>query len=205
MKKMLLFALLIITIQLSTFYPAHANMYFGMEYTSDPESWIGNGKNFTTADLKTYNIGIRNFGDNGLHGYVNWIDQSGSHKLYLDISAPDNQLLHIGTYTGATRWPFQDPGVPGLSFGGENRESNAYWGIFNILEISYNRSVPSSVAVNWKIYDTINYTGGEPNLNAGLYGQFRYNTKIPFSAPVPIPSTICLLGAGLIICLIKKK
>jgi hypothetical protein len=55
-----------------------------------------------------------------------------------------------------------------------------------------------SIAVDWAIYDTLDYAGGPPDLNAGLYGQFRYNTEIPFTAPVPIPAAAYLLGSGLI-------
>jgi len=32
---------------------------------------------------------------------------------FLDFAAPNNQLLTVGAYTGAMRFPFQNPGQPG--------------------------------------------------------------------------------------------
>src|SRR5436190_24401015 len=43
---------------------------------------------------------------------------------FLDFSAPDDALLEVGSYTGATRWPFQSTTQPGLSISGDGRGCN---------------------------------------------------------------------------------
>jgi Domain of unknown function (DUF4347)/Bacterial Ig domain len=56
----------------------------------------------------------------------------------LNFFAPNNQLLVAGqTYTGATRFPFQAAGFPGLDVSGEGRGNNTLNGQFTINSINY--------------------------------------------------------------------
>ncbi len=55
---------------------------------------------------------------------------------YLDLAAPSGQSLTPGTYTGATRYPFNDPG-PGLSLVGNGRGCNTVTGSFTVLDAVY--------------------------------------------------------------------
>jgi hypothetical protein len=55
----------------------------------------------------------------------------------LDMSAPSGTKLQPGTYENATRYPFQAPGVPGLSFSGNGRGCNTLTGRFDVLEAVY--------------------------------------------------------------------
>ena len=58
----------------------------------------------------------------------------------LNFAAPNNARLVPGTYTGATRWPFQAPGVPGLDVDGEGRGSNTLTGQFTVTQAVYGAS-----------------------------------------------------------------
>ena len=51
-----------------------------------------------------------------------------SWDLYL--AAPTGRALTSGTYEGATRWPFEAPGDPGLAFTDEDRGCNTLTGRF---------------------------------------------------------------------------
>jgi hypothetical protein len=55
---------------------------------------------------------------------------------YLDMAAPSGQSLAPGTYTGATRYPFNGAG-PGLSLSGNGRGCNTLTGSFTVLDAVY--------------------------------------------------------------------
>jgi hypothetical protein len=61
-------------------------------------------------------------------GTLNWI---------LTLVAPQGQVLAPGTYLNATRWPFQEPTVPGLDFSGDGRGCNTLSGQFTISAITF--------------------------------------------------------------------
>ncbi len=60
---------------------------------------------------------------------------NGPSWWYLDFQAPKNAPLAVGTYEGATRYPFQAPSVPGLSVSGDGRGCNQLSGRFTVREI----------------------------------------------------------------------
>lgn len=53
---------------------------------------------------------------------------------YLDIAAPQGQTLTPGTYTGATRYPFQAADKRGLSFDGQRPGRNTLTGSFTVQQ-----------------------------------------------------------------------
>lgn len=59
------------------------------------------------------------------------------HWWYLDFAAPAGQELAVGTYNNATRHPFQDPGVAGISQYGDGRGCNQNFGNFTVHEVEY--------------------------------------------------------------------
>lgn len=59
---------------------------------------------------------------------------------YLDFAAPAGQTLAVGTYDSATRYPFQDASVPGLSVSGNGRGCNTLTGSFTVTEIAIGAS-----------------------------------------------------------------
>ncbi|WP_233223596.1 hypothetical protein [Amycolatopsis sp. CA-128772] len=55
----------------------------------------------------------------------------------LDLAAPSGTGLTAGTYDGATRWPFQGAGAPGLSLGGNGRGCNTLTGTFTVQNVVF--------------------------------------------------------------------
>src|SRR5262245_32463224 len=52
----------------------------------------------------------------------------------MTLAAPLGQSLVAGVYEGATRWPFQSPGQPGLDVSGDGRGCNQLTGRFEVME-----------------------------------------------------------------------
>lgn len=64
------------------------------------------------------------------------ITGSNGDNWHLDLGAPYGQELTVGTYTGATRNSFREPGTPGLDFGGNGWGCSTLTGSFVINEIT---------------------------------------------------------------------
>ena len=106
-------------------------------YDSDPGDWVGKGEtdSFTQADgafkwvVNQPELNIQmDFNDGGFP----------SERWSVALDAPDGDPLTVGTYLGATRWPFNGPGEPGLSVSGNGAACNTVTGEFTVYEISYN-------------------------------------------------------------------
>jgi hypothetical protein len=108
-----------------------------LSFVSDPGDYIGQGwtvlheaptSTFApTFDVARNHLSFRIVGSDGL----DTLDWS------LDFSAPNGQQLTTGTYLSATRYPFQAPTVPGLSFSGDGRGCNQLGGQFTIADFAY--------------------------------------------------------------------
>jgi len=104
-----------------------------LTFNSDPGDYIGGGQfTFLTPSDGSFNA-QQNY-DQGVS--ISFVGQPGVF-WYLDFAAPGNQPLTVGTYTGATRFPFQSPSQPGLSVSGDGRGCNTLTGSFQVLEVSY--------------------------------------------------------------------
>jgi hypothetical protein len=112
---------------------AHAQVT-SLTLNSDPGDFVGQGQFlfFTPADGSF--SAHQNF-DQGASFTFN--TPSFNQFWSLDFAAPNNQLLTVGTYTGATRFPFQASTVPGLDVTGDGRGCNTSTGSFQVLEASY--------------------------------------------------------------------
>ena len=71
--------------------------------------------------------------DNGVSVFFS----SPNHFFSLDFAAPNDQPLTVGTYPGATRFPFQAPTEPGLAVFGDGVGCNMLTGSFTVLEAVY--------------------------------------------------------------------
>lgn len=104
-------------------------------YTSDPGDPVGGGqaRSFSLVDAK----------------FMAWTHASApavnislqapvipTFFWNLNFQSPAGVRLQTGAYTGATRYPFQAPGVPGLSVTG-GLGCNTLTGSFTVLEASY--------------------------------------------------------------------
>jgi hypothetical protein len=116
---------------------AHAQtvQHGSFSFSGDPGDWISGGQSYSyaTGNNDTLNVfagtdeNLVHLGVRGANG--DWWD------LYL--AAPQGQQLAPGTYTGATRYPFQSPGVPGLDLSGNGRGCNTETGFFTIEDVTF--------------------------------------------------------------------
>lgn len=112
----------------------------------------------------------------------------------------DGQLLHVGLYSNATRFPFNSPTRPGLNISGNGRGNNTLGGWFNVREIVYGPGNDiTKFAVDFRQFDeSPNQTG------PSLYGSLRFNSSIAIT-PVPEPETYAMLGIGLLALAVVRK
>ena len=147
---------------------------------SDSGDYIGQGQFyfFTPADgnftaSQNYDQGVSlSFGTPNFSEWWN-----------LDFAAPNNQLLTVGTYSGAARFPFQASNQPGLSVDGDGRGCNTLTGSFTVLEVSYG----SGTAIN--SFDAIfeQHCEGE---TPALRGEIRYNAHPVVNVTAPSRVTV---------------
>jgi hypothetical protein len=140
---------------------------------SEPGDWIGQGQrlSFTAAD-----------GDLLFHRasegvmVVHFRSADFSHWWHLVFAAPAGQTLTVGTYTGATRPPFQAPGDPALEVSGNGRACNMLTGSFEVRQIAYdsNGGVESFSAAFEQHCE-----GAVP----ALLGEIRSNPFVTLTAP----------------------
>jgi len=173
-------------------------------YTSSPQSWVGGGETVSVTPLAGFAFTTaRNF-DNGVSFSINDFSTNPNFQLtrwwYLDFAAPADAPLAVGTYQGATRWPFQAAANPGLSFSGNGRGNNTLTGSFNVLEVTYGAggSVMSFAA------DFVQYDEGFQSW--WNIGSIRFKSDVPITA-VPEPSAMLLfgMGAALLIANVRRR
>jgi hypothetical protein len=136
-------------------------------YDSEPGDWVGGGgtdeiavddSSFTTARNFDQGVAIRIDGSQG--------------RWNLDFAAPASVPLVPGLYAGATRFPFQDPGEPGLSVSGRGRGCNAVAGWFEVLEVEYD---DADEIVRFAADFEQHCEAGDP----ALFGAIRINSTVP--------------------------
>jgi hypothetical protein len=108
-----------------------------LTFVSDAGDYIGQGWTFlleqpyasftSTLDASHNHLSLRGVGSDGL----------STQDWTLDLAAPQGQQLKTGTFVNATRYPFQAPTVPGLSFSGDGRGCNLLSGQFTITDVVF--------------------------------------------------------------------
>jgi len=102
----------------------------------------------------------------------------GQDTWSFNFAAPDGTGLSTQAYWDATRYPFNDPSVPGLSVSGAGRGCNTLTGKFNVLEIVTDANgIYTNLAVDFE-----QHCEGQP---PALFGSVRLNYVDP---SVPIAS-----------------
>ena len=132
----------------------------GFSYTSDPGDYIGAGQSGSFTPLNSQ-IAVT-----GTSSHVSArVDVPGAGPWMIDLTAPSGGLLLPGTYTGATRYPFNGTGA-GLAIYSPGRGCNTLTGDFTINSAAYD---PITGALQ-NIDVTMNQhcEGGTPALHARL-------------------------------------
>jgi hypothetical protein len=151
-----------------------------LSLTGEPGDFVlGNQSKFLTPADGTFNVS-ENF-DNGVSLFFSG-NQLGEFWL-VDFAAPNNQLLTVGTYTGATRFPFQAFSEPGLSIAGDGAGCNTLTGNFTVLEINYG---PGGSIISFDATFEQHCEG----VAAALRGELRFNAHPTVSLTAPSHLTV---------------
>ncbi|HAJ59367.1 MAG TPA: hypothetical protein DCP31_08920 [Cyanobacteria bacterium UBA8543] len=121
-------------VSLSLVSPASAATF--LSFSSEPGDYIGAGASATFTRDDGYFRVSNNF-DNGVSVSFSDFPFAGNNFWSLDLAPPGGTALAPGTYEAATRFPFQAPSEPGLSFSGNGRGCNTLTGRFNVQNIAY--------------------------------------------------------------------
>jgi len=169
---------------------------------ADAGSWVGGAIGGPTADwvhgVDGVFYGYPNYGnflrgvEIGYTGDATWTFEFAAPSYNRKTNTNDGQLLQVGLYKNAERFPFNSPTKPGIDISGNGRGNNTESGWFEVLQISYDTSGNlDQFAVDFKQFD-------EGNTTVGLYGSLRFNSDIPIDtsftpSAVPEPDTIFMM------------
>jgi hypothetical protein len=134
---------------------------------SQPGDFIGQGQSydFTPANSTITASTIR---DGVIASGVQVTVTAPGQSWTLSFAAPSPGWLVPGTYTGATRWPFQAPGTPGLDVSGDGRGANTVAGQFTVTQAVYDSS---GNVVSF----AVSFTQYGDGSSAALTGQVDFN------------------------------
>ncbi|MPY52223.1 hypothetical protein [Streptomyces acidicola] len=104
-------------------------------FSGDPGDYISGGRSYAYATASDDRLNITADSDNNTVSLS--VDGANGDWWYLDLAAPSGQALAPGTYTGATRHPFNEPTEPGLSLSGNGRGCNTLTGEFTISDVEF--------------------------------------------------------------------
>jgi hypothetical protein len=106
-----------------------------LSFSGDPGDYITGGASYSysTANQDSFNVSASN--DDRVISLS--VDGANGDWWYLDLAAPSGTALAPGTYTGATRYPFNATTEPGLSLDGNGRGCNTLTGDFTISNVVF--------------------------------------------------------------------
>ena len=111
----------------------------GFAYASDPGDFIGGGGSnaYTPSDVVIWPLWTLDH----VRVFIYGVSGSNGNSFLAEFAAPKGEPFTPGTYLGATRWPFHEPG-PGLSVTGFGHGCNKLTGHFTVGEIAYDAVGP---------------------------------------------------------------
>ncbi len=103
--------------------------------TSDPGDYIGQGLSYSYSTDAGDQLAVNASTDDNHIGVA--VGGANGDFWSLDLAAPAGQPLAAGVYSGATRYPFNAPGEPGLDVDGNGRGCNTLTGSFTIVDVAF--------------------------------------------------------------------
>lgn len=136
-------------------------------FNSQAGDYIGGGavRTWTTADGT---FAFNGSPSSGVHGSFNGNGTTSSDWWYFDFTAGGSNILNLGTYTGATRYPFNATTEPGLSITGDGRGSNTLTGQFTVNQLKWDSS-------NKLLQFEADFEQHSEGKTPALFGSVKYN------------------------------
>ncbi len=147
---------------------------------SEPGDGIGGGKTYSFPESAGTFTVEKNSG-NGVS--VSFIAPGYTQSWSLDFAAPGRVLLQAGAYPGATRFPFNHNGEPGLDVTGNSGGSNELTGSFVVKDIAYGTG--NVIERFWAVFEQ--HSEGAP---AALTGEIRYHVDVVMQVSTPIEKAV---------------
>jgi HYR domain len=150
---------------------------------SEPGDYIGQGMEqlYTSADTS-----FTAYLPQGGGAFTASVIQGAyDHWWYVDVDAPSDEPLVIGSYENAERYPFNSNGAAGLSIYGDGRGCNTLTGRFDVNDIQH--ASTGELLVFDATFEQ-HCEGGTP----ALYGRIRIENPPP--PPDTTPPTLYLYG-----------
>ena len=175
-------SLAIATVVASLLWPAaaHAATTTSISLYSDPVDFIGQGQQRVFHPGNVSEIGATMEGDSVLAWAVGGPYDEG---YSFQFAAPDGQTLTPGSYVGAQRLPFADPGRPGMEVVGENRGCNQIVGSFEVRELD--RDAAGRVQRLWVVFQQ--HCEGKAD---AAWGEVRINAWVPDAQASTAPGSV---------------
>lgn len=155
-----------------------------LSYLSSPYSWVGGGETVSVSSEDGFAITAYPSGNGiafAINDFASNPDFQTTRWWNLNLSTGQEQPLTVGSYAGATRHPFNEPGTPGLDFSGNGAGNNTLTGSFEVLETNLaDDGTLLSFAADFVQYD-------EGSKNGWSKGAIRFNSDLPITlTPEPI-------------------
>lgn len=106
-----------------------------LTFSGDEGDWITGGQSYAYSTTTQDHLNVYANSDNSVVSLS--VDGANGDWWYLDLAAPSGTPLAPGTYTGATRHPFNEQTEPGLSLSGNGRGCNTLTGEFTISAVEF--------------------------------------------------------------------
>jgi hypothetical protein len=104
-------------------------------FSGDDGDYISGGQSYTYATATQDRMNVSGNTDNGVVTVS--VDGANGDWWTLNLAAPSGKALTPGTYTGATRYPFNKATEPGLSLSGNGRGCNQLTGTFTVSAVEF--------------------------------------------------------------------
>ncbi|GAA2280977.1 hypothetical protein GCM10010234_17490 [Streptomyces hawaiiensis] len=104
-------------------------------FSGDEDDYISGGRSYAYTTASQDRMNVSGNSDNRVVSVS--VDGANGDWWSLDLAAPSGKALTPGTYTGATRYPFNDGTEPGLSLSGNGRGCNQLTGTFTISAVEF--------------------------------------------------------------------